>query len=391
MTDWKKIQENWPVNRELIWLNNCGTTPAGTHIVQAVNLFMEGYARKGLLTDVAEYADVKQRIKKILAELLRCHPEELALIHNTSEGMNHISHGLNLKSGDEIILPENEYPSNVYPWQHWEEKGVLLKTAPMRKNPEAFYQQLQTLMTEKTKVISMSAVHWCTGMPLPLERMGKHCREKGILFVVDGAQGVGMQPFDMKKMGIDAMAFSAWKWLMGPLGMGILYISKEKLPEIRPIFVGTESVVRDREYLPYKKELKAGADRFTISTSDFINWVYFLASLEYLRNIGFDAVRERIFELNSYLQERLRMIGFRLLSDEFPDYPTGISVCEKQDLSSDMLVSRLQEEKIIAAERLGRIRLSPHIYLSRHQLDEAVRGLSQAGMAQLYSRAVKGG
>ncbi|MGE0084337.1 MAG: aminotransferase class V-fold PLP-dependent enzyme [Desulfococcaceae bacterium] len=388
--DWKKVQAQYPVNKEMIWLNNCGITPAGAHAVSAVHRFMTGYSQKGILTETADYADVKQRIKSILGELLGCVHDELALIHNTSEGMNIISHGLNLKAGDEIIVLENEYPSNVYPWRHWEEKGVIIKTAGMGSTPENFLEGLMPLITEQTRVIALSAVHWCTGMPLPLEQIGTICLEKDILFAVDGAQGVGMQPIDVRKMNIDYMAFSVWKWLMGPPGMGVLYVSKKRLKDLKTVFVGAGSVVNDREYLPYKTRLKPDADRFTISTADFVNWIYFLSSLEFLRSIGFDQVRTRIFELTEYLNRCLRMMGFQVLSDQFPAHPTGITVCEKQGMASDMLLARLGEEKVVAAGRLGRIRFSPHIYLSEQQLDKAARSLSNACLGQLYSLSVNG-
>ena len=109
--DWNPIYTAYPVNKEMIWLNNCGTTPAGKHIITALSRFTEGYARKGILTEVASYPKVQKNIKNILCDLLNCMPDELSLIHNTAEGMNFISHGLKLSYGDEVILLENEYPS----------------------------------------------------------------------------------------------------------------------------------------------------------------------------------------------------------------------------------------------------------------------------------------
>ncbi|MBW2589983.1 MAG: aminotransferase class V-fold PLP-dependent enzyme, partial [Deltaproteobacteria bacterium] len=116
--NWTTIYQAYPVNKEMIWLNNCGIAPAGKHIVKALSRFMEGYAQKGVLTEIAVYPEVQNNIKKILSNLLNCSPDELSLIHNTAEGMNFISHGLKLSSKDEVILLENEYPSNVYPWRH---------------------------------------------------------------------------------------------------------------------------------------------------------------------------------------------------------------------------------------------------------------------------------
>ena len=162
--DWKSVQAAWPVNQEMIWLNNCGITPPGLHITEAVKRFLDGYARKCIFTETAGYAETRNRIKAILGQLLNCAPDELALIHNTSEGMNVISRGLSLSPGDEIILLENEYPSNVYPWRHWEKKGVTLCTAPACDSPEKFLETLETLITDKTRVMALSAVHWCTGI-----------------------------------------------------------------------------------------------------------------------------------------------------------------------------------------------------------------------------------
>lgn len=373
---WDDVYEAFPVNREMIWLNNCGTVPAGTHAANRVSEFVEGYSQKGLYTETASFEGTRNAIKSILANLLNCKPGELALIHHTAEGMNFISHGLKLTPGDEIILLENEFPSNYYPWLHWRDKDVVLKTTPMGEDPGDFLENLKKQVTEKTRAITISSVHWCTGMPLPLKDVGMLCRENGIDFIVDGAQGVGLLPHDLKGQGVSHMAFPAWKWLMGPLGMGVLYISEEKIGELNPIFVGTDSVVNSEEYFPYKTELKPGADRFTISTPNFADWVWFHASLEYLDGIGFENARQRILELNKRLAGGLRASGFQVYSDKFPDSPTGITVCEKKGIPARELVAHLKKNKIIVAERLGRVRLAPHIYISPDQIDETIRVMS---------------
>ena len=386
--NWKPVQAAFPVNSRMIWLNNCGITPAGSHVVAAMRRYLEDYALQGIFTPTAVYPAVRRRIKTILGRLLNCPAESLCLIHNTSEGMNVVSRGLALRPGQEILLLENEYPSNVYPWRHWADQGVRLVTVPAETSPERFLSAFRERISDATRVAAMSAVHWCTGMPLPLVEMGKICRENDVFFAVDGAQGVGMQPIDVEAMGIDFMAFSAWKWLMGPLGLGGLYVAPHRLDSLTPVFVGTESVVKDEEYLPYKSELKPDADRFAFSTPSLNDWVYFLAALEFLDAIGFETVRKRIFELTDYLNQRLRRMGFRVYSDHFPDHPTGITVCDKPGVPSGRLMDRLKENGVIAAERLGRIRFSPHIYLSKHQLDAAARTLSQACISQMYSQTI---
>lgn len=376
--DWERVYDAYPVNEEMIWLNNCGTVPAGTHVVEAVARFLHGYARRGVLDREAPYPKVKREIKEILSGLLNCRPEELALIHNTSEGMNIISHGVDLAPGDEVILLENEYPSNVYPWRHLEQKGVVFRTAPMTGTPADFYEELKARITDRTRLAALSAVHWCTGMPLPIRAVGALCRKRGILLVVDGAQGVGMQPVDVREMGIDFMTVSAWKWLMGPLGLGVLFVEQSRLEHLHPAFVGTGSVVDDEAYLPYKTELKASADRFAISTPNFIDWIYFLAALRFQKEIGFPEVRGRIFHLAGHLIRELRRIGCRVVSDRFPDHPTGIVAFEKPGTPTLAVIRALKAEGIVSAERLGRVRLSPHIFNSPEQLDRAVRAVKGA-------------
>jgi selenocysteine lyase/cysteine desulfurase len=376
--NWQDLYDAFPVNREMIWLNNCGTTPAGRHVLSAVSEFLEGYARSGILTEKASYAGIRRQIKSVLAPLLNCRPDELALIHNTAEGMNFISHGLGLSAGDELILLENEYPSNIYPWRHLAERGVRLVFAPMAATPEAFLESLVPLVTANTRAMALSAVHWCTGMPLPLSAIGALCRERGVDLIVDGAQGVGIQPIDVREMGISFMAFSAWKWLMGPLGVGVMYVAREKLDALPPVFVGTESVVDDLVYLPYKEVLKPSTERFTYSTGNWNDWVYFAASLSFLNRIGFDTIRGRIFELSTQLAADLSDRGWTVLSDRHPNWPTGIVVAERPGTDATAMLAHLKRHRIVAAERLGRLRFSPHIYISPPQLKEVVEVLAGA-------------
>lgn len=366
---WQKIHDAFPVNQHLVWLNNCGVAPPGRQVVEKMSRFLESYAQRGVCAPEASPGKIRSRIKEILSGLLGCDPSELALIHNTAEGMNAVSRGLSLRSGDEILLLEHEYPSNVYPWLHWKEKGVSVTTLPAVDTPEAFLEVFERSLGPRTRVAALSAVHWCTGLPLPLKSIGRLCRERGIDLVVDGAQGVGMQPIDLREAQVTCMAFSAWKWLIGPLGLGVLFISRDRLESLTPVFVGTESVVRDEEYLPYKSELKPTADRFTFSTSSLTDWIYFEAALEFLSQVGFSTVMERIYTLTGILNQGLAALGFEVFSERFPDHPTGITACRKPGLNSSDVVAYLKRNGVVAAERLGRIRFSPHIYLLPPQLE----------------------
>jgi cysteine desulfurase / selenocysteine lyase len=372
---WASVQADFPLNQHLIWLNNCGTTPAGSPMRAAVEAWLRGYSERGILHGEPTYPGVKASIYGKLAGLLHAVPEEFALIHHTAEGMNFISHGLSLVPGDEILVLENEYPSNYYPWEHWKSKGVAIKAVPCVAGPGEFLAAFRAALSPKSRVAAFSAVHWCTGLPLPLEEIGRICELNGLEFVVDGAQGVGHIDIDVKACRIGYMAFSAWKWLLGPLGLGVLYVDGSKVDALTPIFKGTESVPSDESYLPYKDTWKTGADRFAYSTGSMADWVYFDAALEWLAGIGFNRARGRILELAARLGDGLRARGFQVLSDGFQGARTGIVAAGKSGLDAAAAVRDLKARGIIAAERLGRVRLSPHVYNTEEQIDRAVADL----------------
>jgi selenocysteine lyase/cysteine desulfurase len=372
--EWKNIYEQYPVNQELIWLNNCGTTPASLWSVQRVTQFLESYSHKGIFSEKEKIGNVRSRILQILSNLLGCFPEELAITHNTAEGINFFSRGIRLNSGDQILLLENEYPSNVYPWEHWKEKGVSIDFIPVGSNPDQFLENFQSKITNSTKMVSLSAVHWCTGMPISLEKVGKICSQKNILFVLDGAQGVGHTDMDLHSFGIDFMAFPAWKWLLGPLGLGVMFVRKDKLDKLEVLFKGTGTVKGGENYLPYKKELKDGSERFEYSTPNFNDWVYFVAILEKLEEIGFSNIQSRIFELAEHLEKGLHSLGFSLTKDTHKQN-TGIIVAYHPSISSTKIVSYLKSKSVIVADRLGGVRFSPHIYISKEQLDRVLEYL----------------
>jgi selenocysteine lyase/cysteine desulfurase len=246
----------------------------------------------------------------------------------------------------------------------------------MADSTAQFLQNVNSMISPKTKAISLSLVHWCTGMPLPVTEIGQICKDKDIEFILDGAQGVGLIPIDVKKMNISYMAFPAWKWLLGPLGLGGIYVAKDRLATMKTIFKGQSSVINADEYLPYKSEIRPGADRFEYSTGNFTDWVYWKSTLEMLSEIGFEKVQERIYTLKDYLADGLRKKGFQIYSDSFPDLKTGILACAKSGVDSAELVKKLRDNKVISAMRLGRVRLAPHIYNSFEQLDRVVELLN---------------
>jgi cysteine desulfurase/selenocysteine lyase len=374
--DWTSVHAEFPINEQLIWLNNCGISAMPGPVLAAMERHLRALAAGGVL-GVPSEVKVHAAVRAQIARIIGCDADEVVLCHNTNEAMLFVSHGLTLAAGDRVLLLEDEYPSNVYPWQHWQQQGVALDFAPLGRTPDEFLAGFEAQLTPRTRVVSLSAVHWCTGMPLPLPAVGRICAARGIDFVVDGAQGVGMVPLDVRAAGISAMGFSAWKWLLGPIGAGAFYVRRDVLPRLRFPWKGTGSVVNDDVHLPHRDTLKPGMDRYVLSTPNYNDWVNFEASLRYLLGLGMDAVRARIHGLAEYTARGLRAAGFQLTCDAFPTTPTGIIAAAKPGYDSAGLVEGLRARGIVAAERLGRVRLAPHVYLLEPQLDAVVAALTE--------------
>jgi selenocysteine lyase/cysteine desulfurase len=370
MVDWRAVHDQFPINRRLIWLNNCGISSMPGPVLAHMQRHLQALAEGGVLGVPGEQV-VHDSVRARLSRLTGAAVDELSLVHHTAEGLTFISHGLDLQPGDRIVLLDSEYPSNVYPWQHWQARGVHLAFAPLAPTPEAFLAGLRPLIEPPTRVVSLSAVHWCTGLPLPLVEIGRLCAERDVLLVVDGAQGVGLVDIDVRAAGIGAMAFSAWKWLLGPIGLGALYVRRDLLARLRFPFKGTGSVTDDQSYLPYRDTLKPGADRYVLSTPNYNDWVNLDASLAYLESLGFAEVRARIRALAALLSDRLRDGGFSLAGDAFRDQAPGIVCASRPGLDAPAVVAALARQGVVAAARLGRLRLAPHVYLDETQLERA--------------------
>lgn len=370
--NWNKAYEAYPANKEHIWLNNAGTTPPGRHIIERMGRHFAQLGAHGPENTVPGLGVVQHRIKAHLATLLGASPRDIALVHNTAEGMTMLSLGLTLAPGDEILLLENEYPSNVYPWEVWREPGVIISFVPVGRSPGEFLRNFEARLTPKTRVVALSMVHWCTGMPLPIEAIASLCHKRDIFFALDGSQGVGNVPLDFAKCSPMALCFSAWKWLLGPLGLGILVANEATVGRLKSPFRGTDSVKNPASYLPYQTEQKTTADRYSYSTGNTNDWVYFDESLEYLSGFGFPQIQKRILELTAMLWEPLKAAGFTSGYDH--DAPmSGILCVEKPGVDMDQVAKAVNEQGIVARVRLGRLRLAPHIYLTEAQLERAVQ------------------
>jgi cysteine desulfurase / selenocysteine lyase len=380
--DWQQVYDAYPINARTTWLNNCGVTPTGRHIATRMATHFERLAEHGPGDGGSALARLMHSIRQRLGRLLTAKPDDIALIHNTAEGMTMISFGLELASGDEILLLENEYPSNVYPWEHWRRQGAVVSFVPVGATADEFLDNFVRALGPRTRLAALSLVHWCTGMPLPVAEVASLCHERGILLVLDGSQGVGLVPFDFSRVAPAALCFSSWKWLLGPLGLGVIVVDPATLSRLEMPFKATDSVADPASYLPYQTQMRASVDRYAYSTANYNDWVYLDESLGFLDTIGFQRVQERILELTLRLNEGLSALGFSAAYGQGGAPRSGILSVRKPGVDVERLCSDLAQRGFVARVRLGHLRLAPHVYLSPAQMDAAVAAIGELSRGQ---------
>ena len=238
---WRLVQRQFRFERGLIYLNNASLGPSPALVADATEAF-----RRKLDAFPSRYmwggwSEEFEAVRSKAAALLGASSEEIALIHNTTEGMNLVAFSLDLDSGDEVIVADHEHTSGTIPWQYWQEpKGVKIvrPTLPILPNSsDEIVEVYRQALTPRTKVISMCHVINTNGMILPVKEISEMARARGILVAVDGAQAPGMINVDLHDLGCDFYAASSHKWLFSPKGVGVFYSRQESQALLKPLIV----------------------------------------------------------------------------------------------------------------------------------------------------------
>ena len=224
---WRLVQRQFRLEPGLVYLNNASLGPSPALVADATEAF-----RRQLDAFPSRYmwggwSEEYEAVRSKAAELLGASAEEIALIHNTTEGMNLVASSLDLEPGDEVILADHEHTSGTIPWKYWQEpKGIKLvrpKLPILPSKPEEITEVYRRAITPRTRVISMCHIINTNGMILPVKEVSEMARARGILVAVDGAQAPGMINVDLHDLGCDFYAASSHKWLFSPKGVGVLY------------------------------------------------------------------------------------------------------------------------------------------------------------------------
>lgn len=368
-----------------IYLNHAGTSPLSTRVVDAITLHLqqrsEGAIDTYLSLDVPKIAECRERVRVLIhAEST----ERIALLTNTSDPLNVVASGLTWKSGDRVLLHEDEFPANVWPYLNLKRLGVEIDVIPKGKGHPT-PQLIADSISEKTKLVALSAVQFLTGYRADLAAIGSLCREKGIVFVVDGIQAVGAVRLDVQSMRIDALAAGCQKWQMGPHGSGWLYLTEELQSKIQPAHVGWLAVEEPWNFFDYGQSLASSARRFEGGTKNIPSLWGMEAALSTLLEFGLEEIEGHILTLTQLLLDGLRSIdGVRVITPGGMNKRAGIVTIELgQGMNAESVFRQLERRDMAIALRDGKLRYAPHFYNSATDIELAISATQEA-IQQLY-------
>jgi selenocysteine lyase/cysteine desulfurase len=360
----KEFRYLFPVTKKFIYFNHAAVAPISLRVADAVGQFNHEALHEGY-TAGPRWVKHMERTRAHAAQLIGAVPEEIAFVKNTSHGLSLVARGLGFKAGDEIIISDQEFPANVYPWMALERIGVRLKKVPSRDGALDL-TTLPGLITPKTRLVALSSVQFGTGFRLPVSEIGTLCRERGVLFCVDAIQSLGAFPLDVVAGQVDFLAADAHKWMLGHEGIGIFYCRKDLIERLEPALLGWNSVQRAHDFDHIEFNLRNTAARFEEGSHNGISIYGLGAAIDLLLEVKVERIAERILHLADLLITGLQKMDLPLASPTEAKFRSGIVTFRLAPAKTTPAIAELQEhlfaKGIYASIRSGGLRLSPHFY-----------------------------
>lgn len=368
------IRSLFPVTEKYIYLNHSAVSPLSTRVRDAMNALADDVTRNGAV-NYSDWLRTYERTRESAARLVNARAHEIAFMRNTSDAISSVANGVEWREGDNVVTCNVEFPANVYPWMRLgEERGVQLKFAEERGgriDPD----ELLLRVDDRTRVVTISWVQFASGFRSDLARIGKFCRERGVIFVADVIQGLGGLKLDVERDYVDAFAADAHKYLLGPEGAALLFVSDRVIDRIKPTVVGWTSVKNYEQHLDYDLNYRDGALRFECGTLNTAGVYGLGAALDLFLEIGPEEVEAYLLGLTDYLAERLNAKGYDVISSRAPGEKSAVVTCAHERHSPRELYRLLLAKNIITAPRTNRLRISPHFYNTREEIDALIGAL----------------
>ena len=355
----------------LIYLNHAAIAPWPQRTQKAVNEF----AAENVQTGAYHYPDWMKKehnLRQQISELINA-PDlnDIALLKNTSEALSVVAHGLQWQAGDNIVISDEEFPSNRIVWESLRHQGVELHQVSLATtNPE---QALIDATNKHTRLIAISSVQYASGLRLNLELIGNYCRNHNILFCVDAIQSVGAIATDVQTIKADFMMADGHKWMLGPEGLAFFYCRKDLREQLHLHQYGWHMVEDHLNFSQTDWHPAQNARRFECGSPNMLNIHALSASLSLLLDAGMENIENQLMDNIHHLINCINSSkNLQLLTRPDPQYLAGIVSFTHEKLKNEDLYQQLMKLGVVCAARGAGVRFSPHFYTSKEQISKAI-------------------
>ncbi|MBM2851460.1 MAG: cysteine desulfurase [Candidatus Nitrosotenuis sp.] len=356
------------ISSDKTYLNNASSSLIPLKSIKAMTDFIIQYNELGpdSIDFGIELAEKYNQLRQTISKLIRCRPEEVILTQSTTEGINMVASGLSFPKNSNIVIrgTTHEHHSNYYPWLRLA-KSVELRSVSADTNGFFKISEFEKLIDGNTRVVALSHALYNTGAIMPVEEIGKILEEKNIPYFLDAAQTVGcIGDYDFSRTKCNFMAFNGYKWLCGPMGIGIFYCKKDSANLLEPIQIGGESaMIYDNDKIAYKDI----PDKFQAGFRNYAAIVGLETSVSYLLHLGLDNIRKKIISLANLLRDEIAKIpDVTLYGPEDQEKRTSIMAFSIGKKSPQEIVEHLEKRSIVLAVReisdTKIVRAAPHFF-----------------------------
>lgn len=362
-----------------VWLNCAHQAPLPRCAAEAAREAVSWKVRPWELT-TTRFTGTPQRLRQALARLIGAAERDVILANSASYGLHLLANGIDWRPGDEVLCMKGDFPSDILPWLGLERQGVVVRQLEPRGRVLAA-DEVDAAIGPRTRLFCTTWVHSFSGHGIDLDAVGSVCRARGVLFIANVSQALGARPLDVRTAPVDGIVCAGWKWLCGPYATGFCWLR----PELR------ESLVYNQNYwlamltsddlgqdsLDLTLAEDVGGRRYDVfATANFFNFTALAAAVEYLLEIGIEAVEAHDQALVERFLAGLPPGGFDVLSPETgPERSTLVLISAKEKARNRAIYNALAAAGIHVAFRAGSLRLSPHVYNTPDDIDRALAAL----------------
>lgn len=371
------VGEAFPIKTRRCYLNNASIGPMPNPVFGATQGFLEDVRDNGRNNYPLWCIEADTAIKDRIARLIGASRSEIAFIKNTTEGLVIVANGIDWREGDNVVIPDIEYPSNVYCWMHLAKRGVSVRWVKS-ENGRVPVDALAAAMDSRTRLVSISAVQFSNGFRHDLAATSELCKAHGALLNVDAIQWVGVLQLDLADLGIDFLSVGGQKWLLAPIGTGLFYCSARALDRLDPPNVGYHTVDKGEAHLDYALDYRPDAGRFEEALVNFPGIWGLDAAVRMQLALGPAWIESHIAGLVQRAADGLKRKGWTILSSERDGERSGILSFTHHALDVEAEAGRLREAGVDLAVRAGALRISPSYYNDAAEIDRLVETLPTA-------------